>query len=53
MTTTLDAALEALRRLDFYAGMAAAERELRSDETGWAHYIAERDSWLDPDVSGR
>ncbi|HET9872713.1 MAG TPA: hypothetical protein VFP89_08985 [Propionibacteriaceae bacterium] len=35
MSATLAAALEALRRLDFYAKMAAAERELREDPVAW------------------
>ena len=53
MSATLDDALEALRRLDFYAKMAAAEAELRSDPVAWGDYVAERDSWLEPDLAGR
>jgi predicted DNA-binding protein len=51
MSATLDDALEALRRADFYAKMAAAELELRSDPIGWAEYLAERDAWLEPDLA--
>lgn len=53
MSATLDDALEALRRLDFYAKMAAAEHELRADPAGWADYLAERDGWLESDLAGR
>ena len=53
MSATLDDALEALRRVDFYAQMAAAERELREDPVQWAAYVAERDEWLSPDLTGR
>jgi len=53
MSSTLDEALEALRRLDFYAKMATAERELRAEPHAWAGYLAERDSWLEPDLTGR
>ena len=47
MTDTLDAALEALRREQFYRSMVAAEAELRSDPEAWAEYLSERDAWLD------
>jgi hypothetical protein len=53
MSATLDDALEALRRVDFYAQMAAAERELREDPDRWAAHVAERDEWLNPDLTGR
>jgi hypothetical protein len=53
MSRTLDDALEALRRVDFYAKMAAAERELREDPVQWAVHVAERDEWLNPDPAGR
>jgi hypothetical protein len=53
MSATLDDALEALRRVDFYAQMAAAERELREDPVQWAAHVAERDEWLSPDLAGR
>lgn len=47
MADTLDAALEALRREDFYRHMARAEAELKGDSDRWAAYVAERDVWLD------
>ena len=50
MADTLDAALEALRRDQFFRRMAEAEAALRLDQAGWAGYIAERDAWLDADV---
>ena len=50
LTDTLDDALEALRRSEFYASMASAEEELRADPAGWADYTAERDAWLLPDL---
>jgi hypothetical protein len=53
MSATLDDALEALRRVDFYARMAAAERELREDPAQWAAHVAERDQWLNPELNGR
>ena len=51
MADTLDAAVEALRRDQFYKEMAAAERSLRSDPDRWAGYLAERDAWLDADLA--
>lgn len=51
MTDTLNAALEALRRDDFYRAMAAAEVELRADPDAWAEYVEERDRWLGADLS--
>lgn len=53
MSSTLDEALEALRRIDFYAQMAAAERDLRDDPVQWAAYVGERDEWLGPDLAGQ
>ena len=53
MTETLDAALEALRRDQFYRSMAAAEAELRSDPVAWAEYLAERDAWLGAELASR
>ncbi len=50
MTDTLDAALESLRRDQFYHGMAAAEDALRSDSSRWAAYLAEREEWLNADL---
>ena len=51
MADTLDDALEALRRQQFYAEMARAEAALRDDPSGWRQYAAERDAWLNPDIS--
>ena len=51
MADTLDAALDALRRNQFFEQMATAEAALRADPDGWAEYIAERDAWLSPDLS--
>ncbi|MGB3411505.1 MAG: hypothetical protein WBA45_09930 [Microthrixaceae bacterium] len=51
MADTLDAALSALRRNQFYEGMAKAAAELRDDPEAWAEYIAERDEWLNPSLS--
>ena len=53
MSAALDDALDALRRMDFYARMATAERELRDDPQRWAAYLAERDEWLGPDLVDR
>lgn len=53
MSATLDAALEALRRADFYAKMAAAERGLQADPVEWASHVAERDQWLNPELADR
>lgn len=50
MTDTLDAALESLRRDQFYQGMAAAQDALRADSSRWAAYLAERDEWLNADL---
>lgn len=47
MADTLDAALDALRRDDFYRSMAAAEATLREDADGWADFEQERREWLD------
>ena len=51
MTDTLDAALEALRRDQFYRAMAAAEAGLRADPDAWTDYLAERDAWLGADLT--
>lgn len=51
MSATLDDALESLRREQFYAAMAAAEQNLRNQPDEWSAYIAERDAWLEPDLS--
>jgi hypothetical protein len=41
MSDTLDAALEALRREQFYGAMAEAERALRQQQGEWALYTAD------------
>ncbi len=46
MSETLDAALEALRRQQFYEEMSEAEAALRADPDRWRRYIEERDEWL-------
>ena len=51
MADTFDAALEALRRNQFFEQMAEAETRLRADPTAWAAYLEERDAWLNPDLS--
>ena len=53
MSVTLDDALESLRREQFYAAMAAAEQQLRDQPDEWAAYVAERNAWLDPDLTAR
>ncbi len=50
MADTFDAALEALRRNQFYEEMAEAEAALRSDPQAWADYLAERDAWLNAEL---
>ena len=50
MADTFDAALEALRRNQFYEEMAEAEATLRSDPQAWADYLAERDAWLNAEL---
>jgi predicted transcriptional regulator len=51
MSATLDDALESLRREQFYAAMASAEQTLRDQPDEWAAYVAQRDAWLEPDLS--
>lgn len=51
MSATLDDALESLRRQQFYAAMAEAERTLRSQPDEWAAYVSERNAWLEPELS--
>ena len=51
MADTLDAALDALRRDEFYRGMARAEAELKGDADRWAAYVTERDAWLDAPIA--
>ena len=50
LTGTLDAALESLRREDFFRRMSEAEDRLRSDPDAWAAYRDERDEWFDADL---
>ena len=50
MAETLDAALESLRRDQFFRAMAESESALRSDPGGWSRYIVERDAWLNADL---
>lgn len=50
MADTLDAALESLRRQQFYDEMTIAEAELRADHAAWAAYQRERDAWLNADI---
>lgn len=52
MSETLTDALEALRREQFYEAMADAEATMRRDPAQWAEYQAERDAWLNPDLTG-
>ncbi len=51
MTDTLDQALEALRREDFYRSMADAEASLRADTEAWDHHVDQRDTWLNAPAS--
>lgn len=51
MADTLDAALEALRRDQFYRSMADAEGRLRSDPERWSAYLEERETWFNTDLS--
>jgi predicted transcriptional regulator len=51
MAETLDAALESLRRQRFYEQMASAESRLKAEPQSWAAYVAERDAWLNADLS--
>lgn len=50
MTETLDAALESLRRDEFYRGMAGAEQALRGQPDAWTQFVAERDEWLSAEL---
>ena len=54
LTDTLVAALAALRREEFFDGMARWETELRNDPQAWAEYEAEAEEWAgDLDDVGR
>lgn len=50
MSETFDAALEALRRQEFAADMAHADRRLRADPEQWDRYDTERSEWLNADL---
>ena len=50
MADTFDAALESLRRDQFYKEMADADAKLRADPERLAAYQAERDAWLTADL---
>ena len=39
------------RSNQFYRDMADADAALQSDEGSWARYIAEREAWLNPDLT--
>jgi predicted DNA-binding protein len=52
MTETFDAALEALRREDFFRAMADAEIRLQAEPERLATYARERDQWLGADLGG-
>ena len=47
LTETLDAALEALKRQQFYEQMAQAEADLREEGDSWDDFVRERDAWLE------
>ena len=51
MADTLDAALESLRRQQFFEAMANAEARLRSDPVAWGAYVEDREAWLNPDLA--
>jgi hypothetical protein len=51
MAETLDAALESLRRQQFFEAMATAEAQLRSDPVAWEAYVRDRNVWLNPDLA--
>jgi predicted transcriptional regulator len=51
MSETLDAALESLRRQQFFEAMATAEAQLRNDPVAWDAYVKDRDAWLNPDLA--
>ena len=50
MTDTFDAALESLRRDQFYRAMADAEARVHADPAGHAGYLADRETWLSADL---
>jgi predicted transcriptional regulator len=48
---TLDAALETLRREQFYAAMAAAEANIAAHLDTFASLFEERAAWLNPNLA--
>ena len=50
MAETLDAALESLRREQFFSEMASAEASLQANPQDWQPYAAERERWLNADL---
>jgi hypothetical protein len=50
MTETFDAALESLRRDQFYRAMADAEARVHADPARHAPYLADRETWLAADL---
>ena len=51
MSETLDAALKALHRDEFYRSMAEAEHQLRADPDAWSDYERDRDEWLNANLT--
>lgn len=51
MADTLDAALESLRRQQFYEAMVTAEAQLRRDPVALGAYVRDRDAWLNPELT--
>jgi predicted transcriptional regulator len=51
MAETLDAALETLRREQFYAAMAAAEANVAANRDTFAPFIQEREAWLNANLA--
>lgn len=51
MTETLDAALNALQRDEFYKAMSESERHLRGDLDAWPDFAKDRDEWLNAKLS--
>lgn len=45
LTDTMIAALDALRREEFFDAMARSEEALRADPSGWADYQREANEW--------
>ncbi len=51
MTDALDQTPEAMRRRQFYEEMAEAEKGLRADHSAWNPHLAERETWLNPELT--